>query len=1357
MTSLYICYEPGDRAVFNALFDRLMAAHYHILPQVDAEPGSSVWQQTMKMRVRECDQLVLALTDCAPQSIVVMETLAYARTLGLRVAYYEGGSHPMRDFLEAQGLDPRNLSRVRIDVNWDQGVRGLPASLGHVLTHELQNYPGTSEKSVWLAYVTEHLAHRMPGGRLNKSEFIRRANNYLDPHNQYPPSHTHNLFDYRRGTAFPIVQLLAYIRVFKEWIADYSWEEALEFLRLSRVDEHDIARIKPKLRGLFPSTARVNSALPKPAARFWGRENELDDLHDLLVIQGQKIVVLEGMPGIGKTELAKETAHHLHEHFDLIFWQELRTPTPAGTFMQRFVNFATSSKGYHASEKDFLELLRQHRCLLIFDQFESLLDRSNHYDNYLRTYVDYDLLLHDIAGAQHQSALLITSSYMPTTFVEDIALRYQDSIRRYPLKGMDWEYTRILAQANIDASDSDLIALHNHFNGHPNAIKSAIQNIANGQYATIQDYLARAPREGERVREAVLEVEQASPFALDVLYWLAIEREYLSVERLCGLMGEARSEVDRAIRRLTAAYLVEKHLTEHHSYRVRSDVLDYVTERLIGRIVRAVMHTDIETLRKHGLKLANSKDYIREAQTSLLVEAVAVRLVEKVGQKRSLWLLNEVLQRLRGPEWHGYRGYAAANVLHILTALGVSLNGWDFSQTYLRELDLRTIHLPAVDFTEAEVEGCLFAEDFASVLTLALDPSGRYMVAGTTEGRIHLWDLATGSELWATRGTHIWLESVVFSPDGLRVITGDSHGCLNMWDAADGRFLTGFTAQLERGRLREVALGAHGRLATVGDDGRVCVWQLEPYRIVPLWQHEPFDEGEPEWQRLNAVAFHPDGHLLAVAGEQKNIYLLDAETGELLDVLSGHENYIWALAFSPNGRDLASCGEDNTVRIWNLETGTCCAILHDHTNTPLTLAFNQDGTLLASGGIDKSICLWNVEAGTLYKRMEGHYRWVRVVFFSQIEGTEQLLSAGDDKTIRFWDIERGEVIASRQGTQFGVRLLAASSNGTQLAISRENLTVSLQDITGTTAGFDLEYHFNSWVRAMAFSPNGEQLAVAHENHIIVFDSASGKPIQQFQGYPDQEFIWSLDYTPDNRYLVCGGGDETKYVTLWDTKSWARRDIPDSHARWILQAKSSPDSRLLATAGDEGSIKLWSIETGELLWQEPDIYEHTIWMLAFTPDGYLVSATQEPADPVMIWDVSGERLRPLMRIYTGHTQKLGALAVSSDGQTLVTGGVDGLLRLWDLTTGKLLPNGVIQAHRTPVYTLTALPGSGLIASGGAEHIVKLWDIQTRALVDIMPFPRPYEGLILRGVVGISDAHKMALKSFGALVDNDEGFA
>ena len=191
---------------------------------------------------------------------------------------------------------------------------------------------------------------------------------------------------------------------------------------------------------------------------------------------------------------------------------------------------------------------------------------------------------------------------------------------------------------------------------------------------------------------------------------------------------------------------------------------------------------------------------------------------------------------------------------------------------------------------------------------------------------------------------------------------------------------------------------------------------------------------------VTAVAFSPDGQMVASASDDKTVRLWEAATGTHRSTLEGHSDDVRAVAFSQDGQLVASASDDNTVRLWEAVTGTHRSTLKGHSLYINAVAFSPDGQLVASASDDKTVRLWEAATGTHRSTLEGHSSYVRAVTFSP-DG-QLVASASNDKTVRLWEAATGTHRSTLRKTSENITYIEFSSDGQVLHTDRGDIPLS---------------------------------------------------------------------------------------------------------------------------------------------------------------------------------------------------------------------------------------------------------------------------------------------------------------------------
>ncbi|WP_254721813.1 WD40 domain-containing protein [Kovacikia minuta] len=759
---------------------------------------------------------------------------------------------------------------------------------------------------------------------------------------------------------------------------------------------------------------------------FYNRTVELATLDQWVGQDRCRVVAILGMGGMGKTSLSVKLAEQVQEGFEYLIWRSLRHAPALSELLADVMRVLSNQQEGKLPETTegqisaLIKSLRQHRCLLVLDNLESILQSGQQTGCYRADYEDYGQLISRVSDERHQSCLLLTSREKPG----EILIREGETlpVRSLQLSGLQHAAgEKILQEKGLIDSAATCGQLIDHYSGNPLALKIAAATIRSLFSGNIATFLSQGTVVFGDVSELLnQQFNRLSALEQQVMYWLAIAREWITLEELQADIVPAVSQRDLLE---TLVSLQGRSLIESNGigFSQQPVVMDYMTQRLVKQFYNDISARKLRYFSQYLLIKAQAKDYIREAQVRLILQPVRDKLLAAFETQQNLESqLNSLLPLLRNQSL-AKEGYAAGNLLNLFWQLQSNLNDRDFSNLAIRQAYLPNVTLHRANFTHCQIEQSVFAETFGGVISVAFSPDGQRLATSDTSSDIQIWEVSSGRQLLICKGHNHWTWAVAFSPNGQFLASASDDYLVKLWDAQTGDCLKTFVGHTYS--VNAIAFSPNGHfLATSSQDATIRLWDLRisGHSSPTIACEDRSDVANDSMQLLGhlsrvwSVAFSPDGKTLASGSEDQTIKLWDWHTGECLKTLTGHQGWIKAIAFSSIGTHLASGSFDHTIKIWDGETGACLRTLYGHTSTVTTISFSPDGQLLASSSYDQTLKLWDVQTGQCVKTLYGHGNRVWSVAFSPTG--QQLASGGDDHAAKLWDIKTGQCLKTIKGT-----------------------------------------------------------------------------------------------------------------------------------------------------------------------------------------------------------------------------------------------------------------------------------------------------------------------------------------------------
>ncbi|MBI3924245.1 MAG: protein kinase [Armatimonadetes bacterium] len=506
------------------------------------------------------------------------------------------------------------------------------------------------------------------------------------------------------------------------------------------------------------------------------------------------------------------------------------------------------------------------------------------------------------------------------------------------------------------------------------------------------------------------------------------------------------------------------------------------------------------------------------------------------------------------------------------------------------------------------------------------------------------------------------VNALSFCPDGRWLATASADSTARIWEAASGREV----AVIQHGgRVQQVAFRPHSPflVATASWDGTARVFDIQRKRAVLTLSH-------PGGAGLTDLAWSRDGRTLATAAENGEVRLWHIPDGAASRLFPPVEaGLVQHLDFHPDGKRIAALSSERAVCVGAPGGPMSPQLVHDGDINDVQ--FSPAGDRLATCSDDRTVRIWRVPGWQRLLTLE-HESRVNLVRFSP--AGDRLAAAGDDGTVRVWEgggtgryrdyVHKGPVRAL--DFDRGGRLLVVGTGEKQILWSgvEPNGSARVWDLVSGSPVTDSLPH-DGPVQQVLFSPDGSQIATASGNGRRITSIYQGLartwrvPLPRLAEGPQER-------VPEPAGLVGRSPDGSAVEVLDAVTGRLLFRVQHGPRVAVNQFRVSPDARLLATASEDRSARIWQVPTGSPV-GKPIHHQGSVEAVGFDPSGAWIAtaSTVWNQTTVRLWETAtGYPVSP--PLYS--PESLAEVGFATGGEAVIGVSRRGAVYRWELEKG-----------------------------------------------------------------------------------------
>ncbi len=625
------------------------------------------------------------------------------------------------------------------------------------------------------------------------------------------------------------------------------------------------------------------------------------------------------------------------------------------------------------------------------------------------------------------------------------------------------------------------------------------------------------------------------------------------------------------------------------------------------------------------------------------------------------------------------------------------------------------------------------------IRSICLTDDGAIAVTGGADGTVRLWDVGGRQHLRTMTGHRDEVTGVALASQVLMLASSSMDATVRVWDPQSGTVRKALEGH--RGPVRGVVISQTGLLmVTAGEDSTVRSWRARegdrgltfgPPKMDTRRPTMP-GEGPPRFDTRRPGSEGPpprfDSRKILTSATRK----IGMEWG-MHQVMRGHEGPVLSIALTSDDRYVISGGQDGQILLWDLETGNVLTKGETDGVPQNFLALRYDSLIVAGPGRDNTIRLYDMSEGACVRELIGHTAAVEAVTFA----STFLLSVSRDKTVRVWeatgrcrrtlDVQGGWLHAVAATDDASWIACGGADRALVLWKAPDTLVTAPYQVSMPRSSVEVMVHQEGYAAAIAEAYQGTQ---SGDWPKAINAVRKARACQGFERDPEVLRLWEQ---------LAPVGRRGQFQAAWPGHAFA------AHHGSIGAIAMSPDARVLLTGGEDGSLRLFDVSSGEQVWAVNAHQDgvrtvsmsapghlavsigrtgtRRVWRL---PDAALISTTPQQGSVAMSEDgrIIAALDRGSLRFVETETSNVvhsipgigTEVALSADARLAVTAGNDGTVYVHDIRSRQCIRR--MKGHTEPVRGIALSRDARRVLTCADDATLRLWDVETGKPVHVL---------------------------------------